>query len=171
MYRFNIKNIILGIGIGIIISSMLNMVYLAGAKPGRMLTDEEIKRRALELGMVKAGSLLDSYGEDADTGDNDETGNTQKNTGAQETKPAAANNPPKNKQPEPAASTKKIVVRSGETSVSVSKKLEAAGLINDTDAFNKEMVALKLAGSIKIGEHDIPERTETREIIRLLTGK
>lgn len=54
MEKFNIKSIIMGIGIGIVITSFISIIYLAGGSPKAELSDEEIVREALQLGMVKA---------------------------------------------------------------------------------------------------------------------
>lgn len=54
MEKFNIKSIIMGIGIGIVITSFISIIYLAGGSPKVELSDEEIIREALQLGMVKA---------------------------------------------------------------------------------------------------------------------
>jgi len=57
MINFNIKSIILGIGIGIIITSLISIIYLAGNDTKNMINDEEIIRRAEKMGMVKAASM------------------------------------------------------------------------------------------------------------------
>jgi len=57
MINFNIKSIILGIGIGIIITSLISIIYLAGNDSKDMINDEEIIRRAEKMGMVKASSI------------------------------------------------------------------------------------------------------------------
>jgi predicted small secreted protein len=45
MINFNIKSIILGIGIGIIITSLISIIYLAGNDSKYTISDEEIIRR------------------------------------------------------------------------------------------------------------------------------
>lgn len=48
--RFHIRSFLLGIGIGIIITSIINMIYLAGRDPFEGLTREQIIQRAEEYG-------------------------------------------------------------------------------------------------------------------------
>ncbi|HOV26859.1 MAG TPA: hypothetical protein PK566_10945 [Pseudobacteroides sp.] len=60
MINFNIKSIILGIGIGIIITSLISIIYLAGNDSKYTISDEEIIRRAEKMGMVKATSVPDT---------------------------------------------------------------------------------------------------------------
>lgn len=54
MSQFHIKSILLGIGIGIIITATASMIYLAGRDPMESLTKEEIIRQAEKYGMVKS---------------------------------------------------------------------------------------------------------------------
>lgn len=56
-FNFNIKSIVLGIGIGIIITSLISIIYLAGNDSKDTITDEEIISRAVKLGMVKSSSI------------------------------------------------------------------------------------------------------------------
>lgn len=59
MKRFDIKSVILGIGIGIILTSIINLIYISGAKPTDIISDEEIIRRAEELGMIEKPAVFD----------------------------------------------------------------------------------------------------------------
>jgi len=58
MKHFHIKSILLGIGIGIILTSIMSLIYLAGAQPEAKLSDEEIIEKAKALGMVEADSIF-----------------------------------------------------------------------------------------------------------------
>ncbi len=60
MSQFHIKSILLGIGIGIIITAIASMIYLAGRDPMNELTKEEIIRQAEKYGMVKSFSTTTS---------------------------------------------------------------------------------------------------------------
>lgn len=53
MGRFHIRSLLLGIGIGIIITSIISMIYLAGRDPFEGLTEDQIIARAEKYGMVK----------------------------------------------------------------------------------------------------------------------
>ena len=52
MDKFNVKSILLGIGIGIIITSIASIIYLAGRDPFNGLSKEEIISQAEKYGMV-----------------------------------------------------------------------------------------------------------------------
>lgn len=50
--RFQLKSLILGIGIGIIITSLISLIYISGRDPFEGISDEQIMVRAEKLGMV-----------------------------------------------------------------------------------------------------------------------
>jgi hypothetical protein len=52
MGRFHVRSLLLGIGIGIIITSIISMIYLAGRDSFEGITREQIISRAEEFGMV-----------------------------------------------------------------------------------------------------------------------
>ena len=61
MKLFDGKSIILGIGIGIIFTALVSMIYFMGVKPDK-LSEEEIKQMAKQYGMVEAESYFDEAG-------------------------------------------------------------------------------------------------------------
>ncbi|NLH95858.1 MAG: hypothetical protein GX477_00735 [Clostridiaceae bacterium] len=50
--RFHLRSLLLGIGIGIIITSIASLIYLAGRDPFEGISDEQVIARAEKLGMV-----------------------------------------------------------------------------------------------------------------------
>ncbi|HPV01549.1 MAG TPA: hypothetical protein PK127_03580 [Clostridiales bacterium] len=50
--RFHLKSLILGIGIGIIITSLISLIYISGRDPFEGISDEQIMVRAEKMGMV-----------------------------------------------------------------------------------------------------------------------
>lgn len=50
--RYNLKSLLLGIGIGIIITSIISLIYLSGRDPFEGISDEQIIARAEKLGMI-----------------------------------------------------------------------------------------------------------------------
>lgn len=57
MSRFNLRSVLLGIGIGIILTAIVSMIYIAGRDPFADMSEEEIISRAEKYGMVKASLL------------------------------------------------------------------------------------------------------------------
>ncbi|MGI6778684.1 MAG: hypothetical protein ACOX7R_11975 [Acetivibrionales bacterium] len=70
MSNFHIKSLLLGIGIGIVITSVLGKVYCYGIKPVHSISEKEIKDRARELGMVDSVELFKNSGQIEDDNGN-----------------------------------------------------------------------------------------------------
>jgi len=60
MSNFHIKSLLLGIGIGIVLTSVISMVYSFGMQPMQSLSDKEIKDRARQMGMIESTQLIKS---------------------------------------------------------------------------------------------------------------
>lgn len=60
MSQFHIKSILLGIGIGIIVTATASMIYLAGRDPMENLTEEQIIKQAEKYGMVKQEIFIEN---------------------------------------------------------------------------------------------------------------
>lgn len=58
MSLFNAKSVLLGIGIGIIITATVSMIYIAGRDPMKDLTEQQIISQAQKYGMVKSSLIL-----------------------------------------------------------------------------------------------------------------
>jgi hypothetical protein len=56
--QFHLKSVLLGIGIGIIITALASMVYFAGRDPMEDLSKEQIIKQAEKYGMVKSPIIL-----------------------------------------------------------------------------------------------------------------
>jgi len=58
--QFHLKSILLGIGIGIIITALASMIYFAGRNPAEDLSKEQIIKQAEKYGMVRGPITLPS---------------------------------------------------------------------------------------------------------------
>ena len=58
--NFSIKSILLGIGIGIIITATASIIYVAGRDPMKDLTEQQIVSQAEKFGMVRASLLQEN---------------------------------------------------------------------------------------------------------------
>ncbi len=58
--QFHLKSILLGIGIGIIITALASMIYFAGRDPMEDLSKEQIIKQAEKYGMVRSPITLPS---------------------------------------------------------------------------------------------------------------
>lgn len=57
MGNFSAKSILLGMGIGIILTATVSMIYLSGRDPVKELTEQQIVSQAEKYGMVKVSVL------------------------------------------------------------------------------------------------------------------
>ncbi len=78
MKKFEMKSLILGIGIGIVLSSIIGLIFSLGysaAAPEKSMTKEQIITQAKKYGMVQSKSILNDSTEtntkDQDTTDNE----------------------------------------------------------------------------------------------------
>ncbi|MDD2968335.1 MAG: hypothetical protein PHT89_04750 [Lachnospiraceae bacterium] len=188
-----------GVGTGILVAVILMGVAFSGQKSS--MTDEQIKTRAAELGMVEE-SLLSEVAEDIQT--------------EQETEPtvseemqAPENEQDKKEEPEleqieteeleteqaeeesetvqtdveestedqsvqPTEVLKvpiMIEVVGGESSVSISKKLEAAGLVTSAKEYDQYLCSNGYDKKISVGNHEIPIDSDFETIAKILTSK
>jgi hypothetical protein len=60
MDNFNLKSILLGVGIGIIITSTVSIIYLAGRDPLNELSEQEVAKLADKYNLVKNTQLINS---------------------------------------------------------------------------------------------------------------
>lgn len=56
MNKFHIKNILLGMGIGVVLTSLTGIIYSAGMEPE--MSREEIVARARQYGMVSSSEMI-----------------------------------------------------------------------------------------------------------------
>lgn len=223
-----LKYYLRGLGIGVLVS-----VFIMGVAAGDVntLTDEEIKARAAELGMVEQGTLVlsDLKKEDVEepsatnagkepeasdeqsvvngsepkeaeeeTGDGTkeseeetggetgkpeeeenggEPGESEKETGepAQETQeneePGATDEPALAESSTASGAIITIVVERGDSSVSVSKALAEAGLVENAGEYDRYLCSNGYDKKLRIGTYEIAMGSSYEEIAQIITGK
>ena len=236
-----LKYYLRGLGIGILVTTVI--LSLAGIGRKNM-TDEEVIKRAKELGMVESTLLSDladqakadevkptepetspqpeetlppettpatTPGEENDTeqktpagqenGAEQETASAQENDTVQETTPGQKNDTEQettlgqdnNTEPEkaiepaatpetpvspedgssdtPAGETFTLVIGRGESSTTVSKNLQKAGIVEDAAAFDKFLCNNGYDKKIITGTYEIPYGASEEEIAKIITRK
>ena len=187
-----LKYYLRGIGIGMIATTIILMIAFAVHKE-QPLSDEEIRTRAAELGMVMPGDLpaSDKLVDTEQSGNEKEgSGDSQKESqSAQEpaveadaagekdakdqsdsTAPVSENNKEDKTQPEIIEQVEVTIV-GGEYSDDVCKKLKKAGVIEDADDFNKYLAEGGFDNLIQPGNYVIPLDADYDMIIKLITEK
>lgn len=235
-----------GLGVGILVTVLI--LGVTGNKEKETLSDEEIRARAAELGMVESGSRVltdlqpsssaanqpaaaegNAAGETVTADEQEAVGETKTSedqrasgeTGAEELKPGEENpageeqntagetgteelksggeagtaaeqtiteNNEGSSAQRPASEgtasssqvsasgdngsgTVSFYIESGANSYSISKDLEAAGLIEDAGTFDTYLCNIGYSKSLRAGTYEIPLGTDEEEIVKIITGK
>lgn len=193
-----LKYYLRGIGIGMIVTTIILMITFAVHKD-QPLTDDEIRERAAELGMVMAEDLpvsdklvdTDPAGQSADAEDGsvdswtdpqgaqdddaiDADGNDADDAApadGQSGDAAQENDKKDDDTKQEVIEQVEISIVGGEYSNAVCKKLKKAGLIEDVDDFNKYLSDGGYDNQIQPGNYTIPKGADYEEIIRIITEK
>lgn len=188
----NLKYYLRGLGIGIVVATILMGVATQGSKP---MTDAEIKERAAQLGMVEQKVLADIVAEvptevpalEPTEAPTSEPTQAPTETPASETTEAPTEAPVAEPTPAPTAEpaetpteaptsepqesgeeTVVLVIRSGESSWTVSKNLVTLGLIDDAAAFDSFLSRGGYDKSIHTGEFKIAKGATFEEIAKII---
>lgn len=187
-----------GLGIGILVTAVIMGIV---SSRSRQMTDEEIKARARELGMVESTTLSamasgEPQGNQAPSQAPEDTPAASVSPSASpeespsvspsaspkespsvspsappvESTPAASPSPD-GEQEVPAGEFITITIRSGQSSVAVSKMLEEAGLVESASAYDKYLCSNGYDKRLKTGAHEIPVGATEEEIAVIITSK
>ena len=185
-----LKYYLRGLGIGIVVTVFVMMAALGNKQP---MTDEEVMARAKELGMIENSVLTDIAGKDDETmasdGKADET--TDNDTQTDEVEADASNDvtepegdapddvtePEDDKQvtdesdkgEESKKNVVSITVVSGDSSWTVSKRMEEAGLIESAKDFDTHLCRYGYDKKISVGTYEIPTTATHEEMAKILT--
>lgn len=204
-----------GLGTGILVTALI-LIIASGQK--ETMTDEEVKARAKELGMVESTLLSDLANQTpaaepetmADPAATAEPETAEKATPEPAAEPETTAEPTPEPTAEPEATAEPapeptvepettaeptpeptaepettaepttdpateqesilIMIRSGESSVSVSKALEEAGLVASAQAYDRYLCENGYDKKIRSGEHRIPVGADDAEIAAIITS-
>ena len=177
-----------GAGIGMIVAAVILMI--AFSKNNKKLTDDDIIKRAEELGMVMAEEVdnkSDSKNEEPDDGNKDGQGSEDENSGndnpdgenGQEEKPDdetpddGNNNNDNNDDNDDEEKHVEVAfeIKDGEFSDVISNHLFEKGLIDDPVKFNDWLIKNRYDGELCTGTFMIPMNSTYEEIVSILIGK
>lgn len=181
MRRTRLKYYLRALGIGIVVTALL-MGY--SQKDPAQMTDEEIRQRAAQLGMVEQQGVLSELADAAEKPQETEapqqTEKPQETEAPQQTeKPQETEAPQQTEKPQETeapqqnaeADTVTLVIVRGDTSVSVSKALAEAGLVEDYQTYDRFLCSGGYDKSINPGTYEIPSDATDEEIARIITKK
>ena len=189
-----LKYYLRGLGIGIIVTTLVLMVAFSGKK--EKLSDQEIMQRAEQLGMVMADEGQTETGTEENTGteaqpeteqdvQNTEAGTEENADENTENASEPETEPQTEAAAEPAApedTTGHVVgevkqetsgevaftVKSGESSDTVAFNLYKAGLVDDATAFNRYMISKGYDSRLRTGDFKIRSGASYDEILKVL---
>ncbi len=192
-----LKYYLRGLGIGIVVAVIITSISMGKRQP---MTDEEIKARAAELGMIENSVLSDIANKDDEAIKNDEPAKDDEALQDNEpvidepTQDEPAQDEPTQDEPtqdeeqleeeekndEPAENeennqqsndknTVSITVVSGDSSWTVSKRMEEAGLIESAKDFDTHLCRYGYDKKISVGTYKIPVTATHEEMAKILT--
>lgn len=177
-----LKYYLRGLGIGMVVTALLMGVALNNRKT---MSDEEVKKRAAELGMIEntvlgASSTQEETTEmpvlteepaDAPT-DTPTPAPTDTPTPAPTDTPTPApTNTPTPTQTVANGESVTITINRGESSGTVSRKVQQAGLVENAKDFDVFLCKNGYDKSLSVGSHSIPMGSTYEEIAKALTGR
>lgn len=182
-----LKYYLRGLGIGILVTTVILSLASVGRKN---MTDEEVVKRAKELGMVESTLLSDLPDQtktdevrptepeislQPETSEPEESASTPETPEAPEETPVAPEDTPVSPEdgnPDtPTGETVTLVIGRGESSTTVSKNLKKAGIVEDAAAFDRFLCNNGYDKKIIAGTYEIPYGASEEEIAKIITRK
>ena len=171
-----------GLGIGVVVTAIIMTVALGNKRP---MTDEEVIKRAKELGMIENSVLADRTDEEVESvgdevvdheADDNEVVDQEvadHDTDVEETNQNETTEEESSKEEPPKEETTKdvvsITVVGGDTSWSVSKRMEEAGLIDSAKDFDAHLCRYGYDKKISVGTYDIPKTATHEDMAKIIT--
>lgn len=168
-----------GLGIGIFITALI-MGLSKG--DGKSMTDDEIKARALELGMVEQKTLSDLVTEPTELPAVTPTPPPRGEGPVPATTPMPTDTPAPTEEPvptetpaptsEPTQTMDEIVlveIIKGDSSDTVSMRLEELGLVEDAKSYNRYLCDNGYDRKLNIGSYKITKGMSQEEITKIIT--
>ena len=177
-----LKYYLRGLGIGMAVTALILGISFSGrqGQEAQTLTDEQIRERASELGMVDSSELtlaaLQNSAQPQTTMEPEVTEESETMTEREATaEPDTTIEPEATKEPElitaPEQSQTTITIKKGSDSGSVSRVLYEAGLVENAKAFDNYLCNNGYSRSINPGIYEIAPGTSEEEIAKIITGK
>lgn len=164
-----LKYYLRGLGIGIIVTAVV-MSAASGNKTETM-TDEQVKARAVELGMIEDTFLADAVKTMEETKEALSVKSNTEQTSEQETEQVTEQVTEPGLKTDAEKELQEITVASGESSVSISRKLEQAGLVESATEYDRYLSQNGYDKKICTGVHLIAKGATKEEIAKEITTR
>ncbi len=177
-----LKYYLRGLGIGIIITTIVLIVSFCGRDTTREMTDEEVMMRARELGMVMPEEDTEEQAPGSEEGEHT-TSDAEEQAAddgsfAEEPQDGAVTDqadggPVSDSQTDAGVTANpgepyRLVIEPGDVCRVVCEKLAANGVIADAEALRTYLFEIGYASNMSIGEYDVPYGLTNEEIAQLL---
>ena len=185
-----LKYYLRGLGIGMIVTALILGISFSHrqGQETQILTDDQIRERAEQLGMVDSSELtlaalqnsVQQAQENTEKTEASPEPDTEETTTTSEPEttvaPENTMEPETTPQPETivaseAAQTVTVTVKKGASSGSVSSRLQEAGVVEDAKTFDNYLCNNGYSRSINPGTYEIVPGTSEEEIAKIITGK
>lgn len=182
MKKVHEKSIVLGIGIGMIITSIAGLIYSGGAGTGtqaQKLSKEEIVRLAKGYGMIEPVHLIKDEDAGTQTGSSASstavhTGGTAADTGASDGEDSGStlgnstDTRTAGEKGEAGARNIAIAIKQGYDSVKVIDILLESGVISDKGKFTEVLDSFQASTKIKIGKYSFRKNDDYEYIVKTI---
>ncbi|MDP4093829.1 MAG: hypothetical protein Q8920_10755 [Bacillota bacterium] len=177
MHNFHIKSILIGLGIGIILTSIVSVIYYSGSNTVSKPTEQEIIQMAKSYGLVDPSDFLTSQNSKSSTNKNEDTSSIKISSGdsneGTNTNSAAANTASQQataQKPAEQPVTASITINPGDTSDIVASKLVTAGLVQNKGDFVNKLTQMGLDEKINTGSFKFTKGTSIEDMIKKMTS-
>jgi len=178
MKKVHEKSIVLGIGIGMIITAIAGLIYSGGGNTGTQagkLSKEEIIRLAKGYGMIEPVQLINDEEAGAQTGSGTstavQTGGAPTDTGASgsEGSGSTGGNPTDTRTAGEAGERNiNIAIRQGFDSAKVIDVLLESGVISDKEKFAEVLDSYQASTKIKIGQYSFRKNDDYEYVVKTI---
>ena len=169
MKKFHLQSILLGIGMGVVLTSIISMIYIAGVSPDMKMSKQEIIDQAKKYGMIDNTGLVNSTSQPDQKVDSVSLGDSSGTTKSNSTQTPTPDKNAASVQQSPSVEVQ-VSISQGDTSEIVAAKLLNAGVITDKAAFVKQLSDSGMATQIAIGDYKLKKGSGFSSIIKVITG-
>lgn len=172
-----LKYYLRGLGIGMIVTALILGISFSNRQDqtSQIMTDDQIRERAAELGMVDSSELtlaaLQNSEKQPTEGTPEETTQTQEQNNIETEPETTVPAEPEVTEAPQRTQTASIIIQRGDDSGSASRRLYEAGLVENAKAFDNYLCNNGYSRSINPGTYEIAPGTSEEEIAKIITGK
>ena len=172
-----LKYYLRGLGIGMIVTALILGISFSNRQDqtSQIMTDDQIRERAAELGMVDSSELtlaaLQNSAKQPTEGTAEETTQTQEQNNIEAEPETTVPAEPEVTEAPQRTQTASITIQRGDDSGSASRRLYEAGLVENAKAFDNYLCNNGYSRSINPGTYEIAPGASEEEIAKIITGK